>query len=160
MKNILMLVVLFMSSVVMADLTHLKADIPTLANPKANLYTAGQPSDAAWKKLAQEGVTTVINLRSNEEMAGHPEAQLVQENGMKYIHIPVAGAGDITHEKAALLQQALAQTEGKVIVHCASSNRVGALLAINAAQESSLEEALEFGKKAGLASLQPAVEKY
>lgn len=159
MKKILAFSLLLLTAVCFADNQELAKEIPHLAAPQANLYTAGQPSNKAWQLLAKEGVTTVINLRSDEEMAGSGEAQLVEENGMQYIHIPVAGAGDISFEKAQLLQQAMAGVEGKVLVHCASSNRVGALLALNAAQNSSVDEAIAVGKKAGLTSLQPVVEK-
>lgn len=158
MKRLLFTLMVIASSMGWADSAKLAAEIPYLAQPKANLYSAGQPSDKAWELLAQDGVTTVINLRSDAEMAGNNEASLVQENGMNYIHIPIAGAGDISVEKAQLLQQALANTEGKVLVHCASSNRVGALLAIGAATEQTTADALAYGQQAGLTSLQPVVE--
>ena len=48
-----------------------------------------------------------------------------------------------------------------VIIHCASGNRVGALLALraNLIQGKSASEALAFGKAAGLTTLEDAVKQ-
>lgn len=159
MRKLIALSLFLFVSLSFAGNAQLAAEIPYLASPQANLYTAGQPTNAAWELLAEEGVTTVINLRSDAEMQGSLEPQLVEQNGMQYIHIPVAGAVDISFEKAQALQQALAEAKGKVLVHCASSNRVGALLALGASENSSIAEAIAAGQEAGLASLQPVVEQ-
>lgn len=142
-----------------ADVQALKSEIPFLASPEVNILTGGQPTNNAWQPLAKAGVTTVINLRSDAEMQGSNEAKLVTQQGMQYIHIPIAGAGDITPENAQRLQQALAQVDGKVLVHCASSNRVGALLALDAANSQTQDEALKYGRSAGLTSLEGTVKQ-
>ncbi len=130
-------------------------------HPRADLLTAGQPAATAWAGLHQRGVTTVINLRTAGEMAGRDEAAAVAAAGMHYIHLPVAGAGDIDAAHADKLWQEIERAPGRVLVHCASGNRVGALLAIGAARHGGMSpaEALAFGKKAGLTRLEPVVRQ-
>ena len=124
------------------------------------LITGGQPSRADLEKLKAAGVTTIINLRGSGEDAGFDEAAVAGELGLRYLAIPIAGADDVTAANAAKLDSAMRQADGKTLVHCASSNRVGALLALRAAASGqSVEEAVEFGKSAGLASLEKVVRE-
>lgn len=124
------------------------------------LITGGQPSRADLEKLKAAGVTTVINLRGSGEDAGFNEAAVASELGLQYISIPVAGARDVTAATAKQLDAALRQANGKVLLHCASSNRVGALLALRAAASGqSLDDAIAFGKSAGLSSLETVVRQ-
>ena len=55
----------------------------------------------------------------------------------------------------------LQRESGAVLVHCASGNRVGALIAIGAAKAGGMapEAALELGKAAGLTSAEPRVRE-
>lgn len=134
--------------------------VPNLRQPNERLLTGGQPEAAAWTHLAADGVTTVINLRPADEMSGRDEAAEVAAAGMSYRQIPVAGAAGVTAEHAAALWSAIAQSPGKVLVHCASGNRVGALLALGAAQGGmDPQQALQFGKDAGLAGAEPRVRE-
>lgn len=126
-----------------------------LSQPLPGLYTAGQPSQSDWAKVAARGVTTVINLRTEGELKGRDEAAEVKAAGMRYIEIPVAGADGVNEANARLLHEALSPAHGAVLVHCASSNRAGALLGLEQADFDgvSKEAALEIGRKAGVTSL-------
>ncbi|WP_202845295.1 beta-lactamase hydrolase domain-containing protein [Luteimonas saliphila] len=132
--------------------------IPGLRAPRPGLLTAGQPAAADWHRLADDGVATVVNLRPEAEMQGRDARAEVTGAGMAYHAIPVAGASDLSDANAAALWQLLEGAEGTVLVHCASANRAGALLAIGAARSGAMGpvEALAFGKSAGLTS--PALE--
>lgn len=136
----------------------LSSAIPGFARADDTIYVGGQPQTNAqtWEQLKQLGVTTVINLRSYAEMQGNPEPSQVTIADMSYVAIPINGASDITEENARRLRQAIDQADGNVLVHCASGNRVGALLAIDAAQRLHLttQQAIAYGKKAGLTSLE------
>ncbi|MBF6022459.1 beta-lactamase hydrolase domain-containing protein [Lysobacter niastensis] len=135
--------------------------VPNLRRPGERLMTGGQPAATAWKQLANEGVTTVINLRPDVELEGRDEAAEVAAAGLGYRQIPVAGSAGITADNADALWSAISQSSGQVLVHCASGNRVGALLAIGAARQGgkSPEQALEFGKQAGLTGAEPRVRE-
>lgn len=125
------------------------------------LYTAGQPAPGDWDAIAARGVTTVVNLRTAEELAGREEAAEVRAAGLRYVGIPAAGADGITVDNARRLHRALAPEHGRVLVHCASGNRAGALLALEQAQFDGVpaETALELARKAGMTSTEPRLRK-
>lgn len=129
--------------------------------PRPRLFTGGQPAPADWAALKALGVTMVVNLRPDAEMAGRNEAAEVAAAGMAYIGIPVAGAKAVDADNARRLWTLLKASDGPVFVHCASGNRVGALLAISAAHSGGMapDAALEFGRAAGLTSLEPVVRE-
>ncbi len=138
---------------------QLQTDVPHLHIPRAGLVTGGQPAAGAWRDLHAAGVTRVVSLLPASELGGRDEAAEVRANGVDYVQIDVASANDLTADKARLLWQALQGEEGTVLVHCASGNRVGALLALGAMQVGDMtpQAALEFGKAAGLTKLEPVV---
>lgn len=130
-----------------------------LREPRLGLYTAGQPAAGDWEAIAARGVSTVVNLRTAAEMQGRDEAAEVRAAGMRYIEIPVAGADGITEANARLLRDALAGSKGPVLVHCASANRAGGLLALAEARygDAATEQAIALGRKAGMASTEARV---
>jgi uncharacterized protein (TIGR01244 family) len=79
---------------------------------------------------------------------------------MEYLHIPV-DPKNLDPSSSAAVTKAIEESDGPVFVHCASGNRAGALLAIGAAHSGGMtpEAALEFGRKAGLTSLEPVVRE-
>lgn len=139
-----------------------KINLPMGAAPAPNLITAGQPAPAEFEALAAAGLKHVINLRPPTEDAGFDEAALAAKLGLSYAVIPVAGPGDVNEAAARRLDAALATTRGEpTLVHCASSNRVGALLALRAAKLQGIpaSEALAFGRAAGLTKMEPLVQQ-
>tara|TARA_R110002126_G_scaffold8953_25_gene41210 strand:+ start:1400 stop:1918 length:519 start_codon:yes stop_codon:yes gene_type:complete len=136
-----------------------KSNIPENFNqPAENLVTGGQPTQQELAMLKAAGVTKVINLRGPNETISFDEKAEAEALGLSYISLPVAGAGEVTADKAKALYELL-QGDEKVLVHCASGNRVGALLAIGAhsIKGTPVEASLEFGRAAGLSSLEPKV---
>ncbi len=125
------------------------------ARPQPQLYTAGQPSAAQLQQAAKAGVTTVIDLRQPDEDRGFDETATAERLGLRYVRIPVAGAAGLSQANARALRTTLAQSTGPVLLHCASGNRAGALLALLQAQDgASVEQALELGRRAGMTSLE------
>lgn len=131
-----------------------------LREPRPGLYTAGQPAAGDWQAIAARGVTTVVNLRTASEMQGRDEASEVRAAGMRYVEMPVAGADGITDANARLLRDALAGANGPVLVHCASANRAGGLLALSEARYGGAapEQAIALGRAAGMASTEARVK--
>ena len=140
---------------------RLQADVPHLHVPRAGLVTGGQPAANAWRALHAAGVTRVVSLLPAAELGGRDEAAEVRASGMDYVQIDVSNANDLTANKATQLWQALQGDKGTVLVHCASGNRVGALLALGAMQAGDMtpQAALEFGKAAGLTKLEPVIRE-
>lgn len=127
--------------------------------PVDGFTPAGQPDASALKVFADNGYEAVIDLRTTSEDRGMDEPTVVEELGMRYVSMPI-DADDITFESAAALDDLLASFEGPVLLHCASSNRVGALLALRAsAKGMDDEEAIELGQRAGMRTLEPVVRK-
>lgn len=128
-------------------------------HPAPNLVTGGQPLQAQFEQAAGD-IQTVVNLRAAGE-EGFDEGPRVEALGMSYVAIPVAGAAGVTEANARLLDSALSEG-GATLLHCASGNRVGALLALRAfyVHGASPAEALEEGRAGGLTSLEQTVTRH
>jgi protein tyrosine phosphatase (PTP) superfamily phosphohydrolase (DUF442 family) len=104
-----------------------------------DFFVAGQPTARALREMKARGVTTVVNLRSPQEMARIPfdEAALVRELGMTYIYLPMRGTPDLPYAPSAVtaLAQALREADGKVLLHCTIAWRASHLLAAYLIQE-------------------------
>lgn len=132
-----------------------------LRTPRPGLFTAGQPAVDDWAAIAARGVGTVIDLRAPGELQDRDEAAEVRGAGMRYVSIPVAGAGSIDDANAKALRAALDAADGPVLVHCASGNRAGGLLALMQARSGAMttEQALEFGRSAGMTGTEARVRE-
>jgi uncharacterized protein (TIGR01244 family) len=128
---------------------------------RPGLATAGEPSAEALARLKERGFKTVIDLRTEREGVKEEE-RIVREQGLRYVWVPVTpatlSAKDVD-AVAAVLDDPAAEP---VLLHCASGNRAGGLLAaVLARKGKSLEEAEAEGVKAGLssASMKDAVRR-
>lgn len=132
--------------------------IRNLAVHAGQVYSSGQPSGDQLKALADNGIKHIINLRGKNEQ-DNDEGELVRGLGMSYHSVEISSVDDVNAENAGKLALLIKQLEGDgVLVHCASSNRVGALVAITAHQQGlDIEDAVNKGKRWGLKSLEPAV---
>lgn len=136
------------------------AEVGNLVIHENQTLSASQPTPEQLKQLANAGVKHVINLRDKNEMDWN-EAELVTSLGMKYYSLPISGAQDISVENAQKLSTIMAELKGEpMLLHCASSNREGALIAISAHGEGlNIESALAKGKHWGMSSLEPVVRR-
>ncbi|MCP3984994.1 MAG: hypothetical protein GY723_11430 [bacterium] len=128
-----------------------------------HLWFAGQPDQAGMEKAKAEGVAVVINLRDPSEHAWD-EKSAVEALGMTYYSVPVRGAPfdkAVFDEIESLVKQHHSE---EILVHCASSNRVGGWLATHLAarHEMSVDEALAVGRRAGITkvSIEQAVRAF
>jgi uncharacterized protein (TIGR01244 family) len=122
----------------------------------ARLHSSGQPSIEALTKLGSTGVRTVIDLRPDAETPDLDEKAVVEKAGVVYRSLPIAGKASLTRENVVAFDKLLAEAkQGEVLVHCASGNRVGAMMALRARwlQGKSPDEALAIGKAAGMTGL-------
>jgi len=128
------------------------ASIPAYRLLRPGLAGAGQPVPQALAKLEDMGFRTVVNLRTEKEGAAQERA-VVEAQGLRYVWVPVT-ADSFSLADVDAVQKALDETSsGPVLLHCASSNRVGAVWAvIQSRQGKALDEALAAGRAAGLQS--------
>jgi len=128
-----------------------------VVTPVDGLTAAGQPDEAALKVFARSGYEAVIDLRTEGESRGLDEPTIVEGLGMDYVSLPI-GRDGISFENAKSLDELINSYAGPVLVHCGSSNRVGALLALRASLDGADDEAaLEIGRAGGLKSLEGRV---
>ncbi|WP_211226250.1 beta-lactamase hydrolase domain-containing protein [Solimonas flava] len=134
--------------------------LPKLQQPAPRLWISGQPAPAQFEQLPASGIRRVINLRPAGETPDFDEAGAAQRLGIAYRNLPIAGAGDLTLGNVRALDALLAEApDTPTLLHCASGNRVGALMGLRAAwlQGRPLNDALAIGRAHGLASLETVV---
>lgn len=140
----------------------LLADLPHASFPAPHRVASGalQASDIATLKKA--GVLEVINLSAASETPDFDEAAAIRDAGIVYRHLPIRGAADLTRDNVVRFDQLLNNAGDRLtLTHCASSNRVGAMIALRAAviEGLSSDAALAKGRRWGLKSLEPAVRQ-
>ncbi len=146
------------------DLQALQAaEITNFRAPEANILSSGQPTEEQLAVMAAAGVRHVVNLRTAGEQVDFDERQAVEALGMTYYSIPVEGAGGINGANAGTLLGILAASAGEpVLVHCATGNRVGGLMAVSHfANSANVDAAMAEGERWGMTSerLQQAVRQ-
>jgi uncharacterized protein (TIGR01244 family) len=126
--------------------------MPNYSVVRPGLAAAGQPTPEALARLKAQGFKTVINLRTEQEGA-EGERAAVEAAGLRYVWVPISpetfSVADVRQVQAVLDDAAA----GPVLLHCASSNRVGGVLAvIEHAKGKSVDESIAEGQRAGLKS--------
>lgn len=157
-KGLVKLLVAFSVAIVSFNVS---AGIESPKQVSDKLWVMGTPSNGQLSEFADKGGELVINLLSQIEMEGSEEAAVVTRNGMAYYHVPVNGADGVTLENARMVDRILLKnSDKKAMVHCASSNRVGALMALRAGWLDGMpvEKALEIGREHGMTSLEGKVK--
>ncbi len=99
-----------------------------------DMYIGGQPTERALRELHAQGVTTVVNLRTPQEMATRvpfDESALVKELGMQYVYLPMRGTPEFPYSPDAVKSFTAAMTgaTGKVLLHCTVAWRASHLWA-------------------------------
>lgn len=96
------------------------------------IYLAGQPDREVLRRLVEDGVTVIVNLRPPEEMESveFDEPAYVESLGVDYVSIPI-GQGQYAPRVEAVdqLREALEGHEGKVLIHCSHAIRASHLWA-------------------------------
>ncbi len=140
---------------------HVKLDSVITAGdvrPVDGITSSGQPDIAALEVFAAAGYVAVIDMRGPHEDRGLDEKTVVERLGLEYVELPISGHDAINIDNARKLDAMLAGYDGPVLLHCGSGNRVGAILALrhslNGADD---EEALSYGRSAGLTGLEAVV---
>lgn len=134
--------------------------VQNVAAPLPNLITSAQPSRDQVADMMAMGYRNFVSLQLEEEPGAGWEEEGVPGAGGSFSRIPIAGPDDLTRENVERLAAILEETGADgTVLYCASSNRVGALLALKAfwIDGAEAEEALALGRQAGLRALEPSV---
>jgi len=129
--------------------------------PVDGITAAGQPDVNVLRIFADSGYVAVVDMRAADEDRGmDDEKGIVEDFGLEYVAFPIGSEDEISFDKARELDELIQSYDGPVLVHCASSNRVGALLALRHSLNGATdEEALQHGRDGGLTRLEPIVVK-
>jgi protein tyrosine phosphatase (PTP) superfamily phosphohydrolase (DUF442 family) len=118
-----------------------------------NFYLSGQPSMDALQWFKSQGVTRIVNIRSEAENEAFKEEAYDEETeavrlGFDYNCVPVKGSSDYTPEKLKEMSLLLNDNE-KVVIHCRSANRVTNFFMAYLVQTRgyTLNEAIEVGEE-------------
>ena len=136
-------------------------DLMNAANPAGGIHTSGRISQDDIAKIEAAGIRHVIDLAQDSETPDFDEAAAMQAAGIGYDNLPIAGPDALTRANVEAFDRLLADAQAPVLVHCASSNRVGAMAALRAAwiEGVPVEEAIATGRAGGLRSLEAAVRE-
>lgn len=110
--------------------------------------------------LAQGEVREVINLRQPGETPDFNEGAAVGAAGIAYHDLPIGGAADLTRANVEEFDRLLGTAGDQLtLVHCASGNRVGAMVALRAGwlEGKAASDAIAEGRRWGLKGLEPEV---
>jgi uncharacterized protein (TIGR01244 family) len=156
------LMVLGFTRALAASDAALLAELRNPGHPEAHRIVSGAIDASDLQRLRAAGLKHVINLRTPEETPAFNEARMARVLDLDYHAIPIKGPTSLTRENAARLDDALRKTAGEpTLIHCASANRVGALIALRAAwiQGAPVDAAIAEGKRWGLTTLEVAVRQ-
>jgi uncharacterized protein (TIGR01244 family) len=132
-------------------------EIPNARLALDGVLTGGQPTPEQIAEAAAAGYRTIVNTRSSAEDGYEWEEEQVTAAGMRYLLIDTPGAAGLTRENVQALADVMADDEAyPMMIHCASGNRVGALLALKAVwiDGASADEAMQVGLDSGLTRLE------
>ena len=133
-------------------------------------FTVGdQPTEEQLHELANQGFTSVVNLRTSGEpnapFAPEQEGDKVEGLGMKYVHFPVSmqAMNDRIIDEFRMKVKELPEP---VFVHCASGKRAGAITMMHCAivdgmtGKETLEQAEKLGFKTDIPQLAEFIRTY
>ena len=131
------------------------------ATPAQDILSGGRISAGDLPALRAAGIGHVIDLTPDAETPAFDEAAEVRAAGLRYDNLPIAGPADLTRDAVVAFDALLDGVDGPALVHCASGNRVGALVALRAAwlDGADDEAAVAEGRRWGLTGLEGAVRE-
>ena len=90
--------------------------------------TSGQPSEVELEQICLAGFDVVINLAPNSVLENSvvDEAKILEQQGVKYIHMPVDFKAPTDQDFDMFVDTLNAHKNNKVWVHCAANMRVSA----------------------------------
>jgi uncharacterized protein (TIGR01244 family) len=161
--------VLLATALALAGTPSRAGDLPSSVDPgqipayrviQPNLATGGRPAPETVAKLKELGFKTVVDLRTEAEGTA-AERAAVEAQGLRYVSVPITAQTFSLSDVEAVERVLTDPASGPTLLHCASSNRVGAVWAvIQARKGKSLAEAEAAGRQAGMQpSMQAAVRR-
>jgi uncharacterized protein (TIGR01244 family) len=124
-----------------------------------------QPSRAEIKAMAEDGVQTIINLRTEDEelqpMEPDEEEQFAHEQGLDYISLPIS-MDEADMKQADTFRRKLHEAKKPAFVHCKLAKRAGAFMMMDQAVREgwSGEETLQKAEAKGFECDSEKIERF
>ena len=138
--------------------------LPNFKIVNEHILRGGQPTDDGFKKLAERGVKTVVDLREVDEHSIPHERELVESDGMRFVSVPMRGLSAPTLEQVSKVLGVLENTDSwPVFMHCRrGADRTGTVLACYRISHDHWQnqKALEEAKTYGLSSFERAMRSF
>ncbi|MBF0548477.1 MAG: tyrosine-protein phosphatase [Candidatus Riflebacteria bacterium] len=129
--------------------------LPNFHKVDGKLFRGGQPTEAGLQKLKDMGVTTIVNLRAEN----NDEEEIVNKLGLKSVWIPIPDTAPAKPDQIQTFMNLLHDKQsGKFFVHCAAGKcRTGTMVALwrienGMTNKAAFEEAKKFGFSAKVLS--------
>lgn len=112
-------------------ITAAQIRIDNFARVNDHYFRGAQPMGRDYADLAALGVKTIVNLTSDAEAVPDERAS-VEQNGMKYVHIPMSTRRAPTEKELAAFFAVVGDADsGPVYVHCVGGrHRTGVMTAV------------------------------
>ncbi len=141
-----------------------RSSVPNLQVVNDHILRGGQPTAGGFQNLAERGVKTVVDLRwLNEHDIPH-EKRTVEEDGMRFVSVPMKGIGAPTDEQVSEALGVLEDSRSwPVFVHCRrGSDRTGTVVACYRISHDhwTNRQALEEAKTYGLSRFERAMRSF
>ena len=147
-----------------AGLLAQDSGLPNFKIVNDRILRGGQPSDDGFKKLAERGVKTVVDLRWVDEHDIPREKQIVEADGMRFISVPMKGLSAPSLEQMTKVLGILEDSNSwPVFIHCRrGADRTGTVLACYRISHDHWQnqKALEEAKTYGLSSFERAMRSF
>jgi tyrosine-protein phosphatase SIW14 len=106
-----------------------ETELPNFHKVDNHVYRGAQPTPDGFKKLAQTGIRTVIDLRGAEHSEAD-EKRIVESAGMRYVSIPMKGMRTPTDDQISRALKVMKDPNAEpVFVHCRrGADRTGAVI--------------------------------
>lgn len=142
------------------EIASVVRELPQARMPAPNRIVSGGIDASHMNVLRRAGIRHIVDLRPPEEAPDFDEAQAAAEQGIEHHSIPIRGPESLTLERVHEFDRILQEIgDEPALLHCASGNRVGALIALREAwlYGRPVEDALATGRAWGMTKLEPAV---
>jgi tyrosine-protein phosphatase SIW14 len=147
-----------------AGLLAQDSGLPNFKIVNDRILRGGQPSDDGFKKLAERGVKTVVDLRWVNEHSIPHEKEIVEADGMRFISVPMKGLSAPSLEQMTKVLGVLEKSDSwPVFIHCRrGADRTGTVLACYRISHDHWEnqKALEEAKTYGLSVFERAMRGF
>ncbi|MCV3217545.1 protein tyrosine phosphatase family protein [Plectonema radiosum NIES-515] len=104
-------------------------DIYNFLKISDTVATSGQPNSEQFSAIKKAGYQVIVNLALPESPnALKDEKQIVESQGMQYVHIPVVWEKPTLENVTEFFRVMEANADKQVFVHCAANMRVSAFI--------------------------------